>query len=171
MAIRREQFESIVRAHQAMLYRIAFNFFRNGHIAEEIVQDVLLQLFERDPKITSGEHLQAWLCRAVTHRCIDTARRRSTQMEVQLEEMPDLPCELAESDPLLDERIRMLLALLPETQRLVVILRFGEDMDSEEIGVALDMPSSTVRSHLQRALARLREKAPQLLGERSHERS
>jgi hypothetical protein len=41
MAIPREDFESIVHAHQAMLYRIAFNFFRNVHTAEEVVQDVL----------------------------------------------------------------------------------------------------------------------------------
>lgn len=91
------------------------------------------------------------------------------QVETQVEEMPEVADELPENDPLLDERLRRLVASLPEIQRLVVILRFGEDLDSEEIGAALDMPSPTVRSHLQRALALLREKAPRILGEKFHE--
>ena len=169
MAIPREDFESIVHAHQAMLYRIAFNFFRNAHIAEEVVQDVLLQLYENGAGIGSRAHLAAWLRRAATHRCIDILRRRSTQIETQVDEMPDVAEETAESDPLLYERLRVLVASLPEVQRLVVILRYGEDMNSDEIAAALDMPSSTVRSHLQRALALLREKAPQILGEGIHE--
>jgi RNA polymerase sigma-70 factor (ECF subfamily) len=134
-----------------------------------VVQDVLLQLFETAPDIASPAHLQSWLRRAVTHRCIDLARRKRMQVETQVEEMPEVADELPENDPLLDERLRRLVASLPEIQRLVVILRFGEDLDSEEIGAALDMPSPTVRSHLQRALALLREKAPRILGEKFHE--
>jgi len=169
MAILKQDFETIVRVHQAMLYRIAFNFLRNVHIAEEVVQDVLLQLYESDPEIESMEHLKAWLRRAATHRCIDLVRRRSFQIEAQVDAMPDVAGETGENDPLLDERVRTMVASLPETQRMVVILRYGEDMTSDEIALVLDMPSPTVRSHLQRALALLREKAPQILGERVYE--
>jgi RNA polymerase sigma-70 factor (ECF subfamily) len=169
MAIPRENFESIVHAHQSMLYRVAFNFFRNAGIAEEVVQDVLLQLFESAPDIASPAHLQSWLRRALIHRCIDLSRRKSVQVEIQVEDFPDVADEFPESDPLLDAHMRLLIGALPETQRLVVILRFGEGMDSEEIGAALDMPSPTVRSHLQRALAALREKLARVLGRVSHE--
>jgi RNA polymerase sigma-70 factor (ECF subfamily) len=164
MPISREDFEAIVHQHQRMLYRVAWNFFRNASIAQEIVQDVLLQLFETEPAIASTAHLQSWLRRAVTHRCIDLARRKHTHLETQVDDLPDVAEEAPESDPLLDDRLRRLVASLPEIQRLVVILRFGEDMDSEEIAAALDLPSPTVRSHLQRALALLREKAPRVLG-------
>jgi RNA polymerase sigma-70 factor (ECF subfamily) len=169
MPIPREDFEAIVYTHQTMLYRVAFNFFRNASIAEEVVQDVLLQLFEKAPVIESPAHLQSWLRRSVTHRCIDLARRKHMQVETQIEDMPDIAEELPDNDPLLDERLRRLVASLPEVQRLVVILRFSEDMDSEEIAAVLEIPSPTVRSHLQRALALLREKAPRVLGERIHE--
>lgn len=134
MAIPREGFESIVHAHQAMLYRIAFNFFRNVHTAEEVVQDVLLRLFESRASIESQAHLVAWLRRAATHRCIGLARRRSAQVETQVDTMPDIAEGVPESDPLLYERLRVLVASLPEIQRLVVILRYGEDMNSDEIG-------------------------------------
>jgi RNA polymerase sigma-70 factor (ECF subfamily) len=155
--------------HQAALYRIAFNCLRNVHLAEEVVQDVLLRLYQSNAAIDSPKHLEAWLRRAAAHRCIDIVRRRSFQMETQLDELPDLAGETGESDPLLDERLRIMVASLPEIQRLVVILRYGEDMTSDEIAEALDMPGSTVRSHLQRALALLREKAPQILGVGVHE--
>jgi DNA-directed RNA polymerase specialized sigma24 family protein len=53
MAIPREDFESIVHTHQAMLYRVAFNFLRNVHLAEEIVQDVFLELHRTMPSLDS----------------------------------------------------------------------------------------------------------------------
>jgi len=68
-------------------------------------------------------------------------------METTLEEMPDVAGEVREDDPLLNERLRILVGSLPEIPRLVVILKYGEDMDSDQIAAALDMPSSTVRRH------------------------
>jgi RNA polymerase sigma-70 factor, ECF subfamily len=169
MTIPREDFEAIVQAHQAMLYRIAFNFFRNVQAAEDLVQDVFLELCGSGVSIESPAHLAAWLRRTVTHRCIDRTRRKSTQMETQVDEMPEVVEEAPESDPLLHERLRILVASLPEIPRLIVILRYGEDMNSDEIASMLEMPRSTVRSHLHRALALMRTKAPQILGERIHE--
>ncbi len=168
MAIPKDDFESLVRRHEAMLYRIAFNFFLCAPVAEEIVQDVFLQCFENLESIGSAEHLKAWLRRAATHRCIDLLRSGKAQKELQMDELPDLAAPVSESDPLLSERLRRLVASLPEKQRIVVILRYAEDMSSDEIGEMLEMPASTVRSYLQRALTVLREKAPRALGEDLH---
>jgi RNA polymerase sigma-70 factor (ECF subfamily) len=165
MIIRDDEFEALVRRHEAMLCRIAFNFLHSASIAEEIVQDVFLQCYGSLKKIESPEHLAAWLRRAVTHRCIDMARSGRAQKELQLEELPDVADSIPEHDPLLSERLRRLVAVLPEKQRMVVILRYAEDLDSEEIGELLGMPASTVRTHLQRALDILREKAQHAFGE------
>jgi RNA polymerase sigma-70 factor (ECF subfamily) len=165
MAIKTDDFESLVREHEAMLYRIAFNFFLSAPIAEEVVQDVFLQCFENLKRIESPAHLKSWLRRTATHRCIDVVRSGKVHKELQFDELPDVPGPISESDPLLSERLRRLVASLPEKQRMIVILRYGEDMDSDEIGELLDMPAPTVRTYLQRALAMLREKAPRALGE------
>jgi RNA polymerase sigma-70 factor (ECF subfamily) len=165
VAIRDDDFESVVHDHEAMLYRIAFNFFLSPSIAEEIVQDVFLQCFENRKNIESPGHLKAWLRRVATHRCTDVLRSWRARKELQLDELLELPGPLPESDPLLSERIRRLVASLPEQQRLIVILRYGEDMDSDEIGELLHLPASTVRSNLLRALSKLREKAQRTLGE------
>jgi RNA polymerase sigma-70 factor (ECF subfamily) len=163
MNITDDDFAELVRTHQAMLYRIAFNFFLNAPAAEDIVQDVFLQCYASLGNIESPAHLKAWLRRTATHRCIDVVRR--APKDVRLDELPDLAGSIPEQDPLLSERLRRLVASLPEKQRMVVILRYGEDLDSDEIAELLSIPASTVRTYLQRALAMLRDKAPHALGE------
>jgi RNA polymerase sigma-70 factor (ECF subfamily) len=58
----------------------------------------------------------------------------------------------------LNEALRRLVASLPETPRMVMILRYQEDLDPMEIAEVLEMPVATVKSHLQRSLSLLREK-------------
>ena len=61
------------------------------------------------------------------------------------------------SDALLSESLRKHVAALPEWQRAVVVLRYGEDMDLSEIAHTLDIPLNTVKSRLHRALECLRD--------------
>jgi RNA polymerase sigma-70 factor, ECF subfamily len=58
----------------------------------------------------------------------------------------------------LSEGLRRLIATLAEAPRMVMILRYQEDLDPTEIAEILEMPIGTVKSHLQRSLALLREK-------------
>jgi RNA polymerase sigma factor, sigma-70 family len=162
----KNEFESVVREHQRMVYSIACNFFHNDAIAEELAQDVFLQLFEHHRSVQLGTHCIAWLRRSTVHRCIDAMRRSSFRQEMQVDSMPDIAAEAPETDPLLQEGLRRLIASLPEKPRMVLVLRYGEDMDVEEIGSTLQMPASTVRSHLQRGTAMIREKASRYLKEK-----
>jgi len=66
---------------------------------------------------------------------------------------------------MLRERLRKLVQSLPEKARTVMILRYQEDLDPEEIARTLEMPVRTVKSHLQRSLALLREKLSRARGE------
>jgi len=152
-------FESAVHEHQGMVYSIAFHFFHNAAIAEEVAQEVFLKLFENRRAVEAGPHCVAWLRRTTAHRCIDTLRRASFRQEVQMEDLPEVAVAATESDPLLQEGLRRLIASLPDKPRAVLVLRYGEDLDPEEIGRTLQMPVRTVWSHLQRATALIREKA------------
>jgi RNA polymerase sigma-70 factor (ECF subfamily) len=162
-------FESVLREHQGMVYSIAFNFFHNTAVAEEVAQDVFLKLYESRRLIKSDAHVVAWLRRTATHRCIDTLRRRGTWREVQLEDLPDIADESPPTDPLLQQKLRCLIASLPEKPRMALVLRYGEDMDVDEISRILDMPVRTVWSHLQRGIALVREKASRYLKEETNE--
>jgi RNA polymerase sigma-70 factor (ECF subfamily) len=167
--VTKADFESVVREHQSMVYSIACSFFHNTAIAEEVAQDVFLQLYKDRRTIGVGSHCVAWLRRSTVHRCIDTARRASFRQEVQVDSLPEVPVAAPEGDPLLRECLRRLIASLPENPRAVLILRFGEDMSVEQISRTLQMPVGTVWSHLQRGTAMIREKATRYLKEKDHE--
>jgi RNA polymerase sigma-70 factor (ECF subfamily) len=84
---------------------------------------------------------------------------------VSLEEAPE-PVSLFEMpDSMMRNTICRFVSTLPEKPRLVVTLRYQEDMDPTEIADALEMPINTVKSHLRRSLAILREKVTRCLGE------
>jgi RNA polymerase sigma-70 factor (ECF subfamily) len=58
--------------------------------------------------------------------------------------------------------LRRLVASLPEKARMILLLRYQEDLDPKDIAELLNVPVNTVKSQLQRALATLREKAANL---------
>ena len=159
------EFAELVREHQAMVYSIAWHSLRDRALAEELAQEVFLQLYRNLPGLKSDAHVKHWLRRVTSHRCIDTARRRERAGEVPLDEAPALSTPASPGDPLLAGRLQRLVASLPPRSRLLVVLRYQEEMELEEIAEALDMPVGTVKSQLQRALATLREKARRTIGE------
>lgn len=159
------EFEVVVRQHQAMVFSIAYHLLRDRTLAEEVAQDVFLQLHGCLAKMKSAEHVMFWLRRVTVHRSIDVARRRERRPEVALEEVPEPSHVLPVADPFLRARLRQLVASLPENARAVVVLRYQEDLGPEEISRILGMPVATVKSHLQRALAMLRDKISRVLGE------
>jgi RNA polymerase sigma-70 factor (ECF subfamily) len=69
-----------------------------------------------------------------------------------------MPGSSRQADPLLGRLLRRLVAAMPEKSRLVLTLRFQEDLQPTEIAEILDMPVNTVKSQLQRSLMLLQEK-------------
>ncbi|MBI3667907.1 MAG: sigma-70 family RNA polymerase sigma factor [Acidobacteria bacterium] len=158
-------FADVVRRHQTMVFSIALRYLHDRPLAEELAQEVFLQLYENLAGIKSPAHLVHWLRRVTSHRCIDYSRRWGHRVEVSLEQAPEPVAAAPAGDIMLAARLRRLVATLPPRPRLVVVLRYEEGMELEEIARALDMPLGTVKSQLQRALALLREKAARYLGE------
>ena len=158
-------FGEIVREHQAMVYGMTRQFVRNTAIAEELAQEVFLELYENLAAITTPDHLKFWLRRVTSHRCIDDARRRKIRPLVGLDDVPEPVARAEGGDPILAGTLRRYVGTLPEAARAVVVLRYQEDMAPTEIAAVLDMPVNTVKSHLQRSLAILREKLARCPGE------
>ena len=157
-------FADIVRQYQSMVYSIAHHFLADRSAAEELAQDVFLQLHEALASLKSEEHVKFWLRKVTAHRCIDYRRRRKLP-QVSLEDAPELFAPAHAEDLLLAKRLQQLVASLPEKQKLVVILRYQEEMLPEDIAAVLSMPVATVKSNLQRSLAVLRDKVTRSIGE------
>ncbi len=150
-----ESFATLIHEHQDMVFSIAWHFLHDRARAEEIAQEVFLQLYRALGEIESPAHLTFWLRRVTANRCIDESRRR--WRVVTLDQAADIARAADETDPLLIRRVGQLLQRLPAQQRLAITMRYQEGLEPSEIGEILDMPLNTVKSHLRRGLSALRE--------------
>ncbi len=150
-------FAELVREHQGMVFSIAYHFLQDRALAEDLAQEVFLELYQSLDRIQSPAHLTYWLRRVTANRCIDQGRRKLRRRELALEEAPEPTATGHPADPLLLERLQQSLAGLPAKQRMVVILRFQEGLGPAEIAEALEMPVNTVKSTLHRSLEDLRK--------------
>lgn len=154
-------FAGLVRQHQSMVYSMALNFLRNHAAAEELAQEVFLQLYRSLADIETPAHLVQWLRRVTSNRCIDQSRRARYRPKHGLEAAPEPAALDRPQDPLLAGHLARLIGELPERSRMVVVLRYQEEMEPTQIATTLGIPVGTVKSSLHRALAVLRGRLEQ----------
>lgn len=151
-------FAALVRRHQRSVYSLALRMLADRFQAEDLAQEVFLQLFRSIGSVESEAHLAFWLRRVTVNRAIDRLRREPPVTQAALAEADALAAEPVHVDPILERRLRALLRELAPAARAVVLLRYQEDLDPTEIARTLKMSRNTVKSHLQRSLATLRER-------------
>lgn len=154
----RVAFARLIRAHQAMVFSQIRYSTGNSAEAEELSQDVFLELFRNLKSIETPAHLTYWLRKVAARKCIDWSRREKSRPRVGLDDAPEPSVNPPPADTLLSESLRKLVASLPEPQRTIVVLRFQEEMEPMSIAEVVGMPVNTVKSNLHRALALLRDK-------------
>jgi RNA polymerase sigma-70 factor (ECF subfamily) len=157
-------FAAAVNMHKGMVYSIAWHFLHDRQAAEELAQDVFLQLHRNWSALQSPEHMLFWLRKAATHRAIDAARKRTARAEVTLDEADEPTVLERVHDTLLSSYLDRMVGTLPEKQRSAILLRYQEEMEMEEIAKTLDMNVSTVKTHISRGLELLRGKVSRHLG-------
>lgn len=141
-----EKLDALYRAEYVGMVRLAFTLVGDSAEAEELVQDGFVDVYRRfDDVRNPGGYLRS----AVVSRCRSALRRR----RILAAAPPDPPADLADSAGELWD----VLGRLSEDQRVAVVLRYYGRYRATEIAEILDLPSSTVRSHLRRGLATLRK--------------
>lgn len=157
------EFRSVVEQHQRMVFSLALRVTGEYGTAEEVAQDVFLELFRSGERLTSEDHVRFWLRRVTVHRATDAIRRRLHRPESAAEEWMDETHSgedgAAGVGTVLEARLEELLGSLPEQMRIAVVLRYQEEMLPDEIAKLLSQPVATVKSNLQRGLKLLRRKA------------
>ena len=167
-AVAKLSFPDLLRTNQSMVYSIAVHYLRDRAVAEEIAQDVFLELHRHLLEIESEAHAVFWLRRVASRKCIDAIRRQKLRSTLTLEQVPEPASRERPADPLLNRTLRQLIDALPEKARMVVLLRYQEEMMPEEIAEVLEMPVRAVKGHLHRSLTVLREKFGRLKGGEHH---
>jgi RNA polymerase sigma-70 factor (ECF subfamily) len=151
-----------------MVFSIARRIVHDPSLAEEVAQDVFLELYGHLASLASEDHVVHWLRRVTVHRSIDQARRRLRRpqdyaaMSFAEPGVAEPAAVSQNADPWLAERLRQMIEALPIMPRTVIVLRYQEGLGPEEIAAVLEMPVATVKSHLQRALKVLRAKSQRL---------
>ena len=144
-------------AHAGWLQRLAERLVGTGDQAEDLVQETWLAALRRGPR--RGASLRPWLATVLRNFAASSARSRERR---RWREEQHAPPEALPSTEELTARAEASRALveavlaLPEAQRVVVLLRYFEQLPSPEIAARLGCPAATVRSHLSRAVERLR---------------
>ena len=142
--------EQLVRTYGDMVYRLAYAQTRSRHDADDIFQDVFLQVVRRRPQFASEAHEKAWLIR-VTLNCLKSHWRAAWRRhDVPLDDRIPFP---APEERALDEALRR----LAPKYRAAVHLYYYEGYYAEEIARMSGEKPSTIRTRLTRARAQLRE--------------
>ncbi|MEJ3750226.1 SigE family RNA polymerase sigma factor [Actinomycetes bacterium KLBMP 9797] len=157
----REHFRQFVAESSGRLIRVATALTGNRHAAEDLLQDALARTAARWAKVDVDP--EAYVRRAMYHAQVTIWRRRQRLRETPAAHPPDRP-DHRDQFGLADSRLALRQALmrLGPRQRAVLVARFYEDLSEDETATLLGCSPGTVRSQLHRALARLREIAPEL---------
>ena len=153
----------LVDRHRDRAYALALRMLRSPAEAEEAAQDAFVRVWRALPAFRGESKFSTWLHRIVVRRCLDrvavlnTRRKRETELE-------HAPEPVAEPDASTDPETRRragrltdLMSDLTETQRVVVTLFYHQDRSLEDVAKTLGLPENTVKTHLHRARAVLRE--------------
>jgi len=158
----RRGFAALVRLHQGRVFSIALRMLMDRALAEDLAQEVFLQLHHSLRSIESHRHLVFWLRQVTARRAIDRLRQEHRGRLVSLDASEPLLDAAAAGDvpdaedALLQAHLRELIGELAPMARAVLLLRYQEDLDPVEIARALGIPVNTVKSHLKRSLNTLR---------------
>ena len=165
-------FQSLYLAHHDGLWRFAYTYVRSRDVAEELVQEVFLSLWNGRTSWEVTTRARAWLFAAVRHLALNHLRHERVVSRAYGEGAPSASASVAtiESTTMgaapanqheaveareLDEAVARAIAELPERRRIAMTLRWKEDMSALEIATVLGTTPEAVRVLLTRARADL----------------
>jgi RNA polymerase sigma-70 factor (ECF subfamily) len=162
-------FNHLVLRWERPIFGLAWRMLRSRAEAEEATQEIFLSAYKAMHRFRQGARFSTWLYRIATNHCISRLRRRPAMVQVPLAEQVDedeavKPVQLQvtpthEADLITADTRREVLAALAELgdeQRLVVELKFYQELTFDGIAEILDIPTSTVKSRFYTALGQLK---------------
>ena len=154
----RDAFGELVERHGGAMLAIARAYFASEADAEDAVQDAVVKVWRGLERFATGTSFAAWVARITVNTCLNILRARSdklsladfastAQLKPRLGQPQLTPATLASRGEEA-ELLKAAIGRLPEPQRVVLMLRYAEDMTYDQIAAYLDVPPSTVRGRL-----------------------
>ncbi|UWP87554.1 SigE family RNA polymerase sigma factor [Dactylosporangium fulvum] len=159
-------FEEFLAARLPALTRYSTALAGDPDTGADVLQDVLVKAQPRWARIAAADEPEAYVRRMVINELISTRRRFLARLRRERAHVPEPVADGTEQRADRDALVQLIRAL-PTRQRIVIVLRYFEDMADADIAALLGCSPVTVRSQASRALATLRGiAAPSLLEER-----
>ena len=156
-------FENIYKETSGFIYNVAFRIVNNKQDAEEVVQDVFLNIYHNLKNFRFQSSFRTWVYRITVNCAINHVKKMAREKNrikeygtnlVQTGEISQSP-ETEKSNDGQEEMISSLLGILDADQRACIVLRNIEGLSYREISETLKININTVRTRLKRAREKL----------------
>jgi len=182
----RAEFARLVETYSGFIYRLALKLLEEPQDAEDVLQETFIKAYRSLPNFDGRSSLSTWLYRIATNEALMLMRRRKIN-QISIEE-PKETSEDEEQEPLqildwccapeaelMSSEARQVLDqaidTLPESLRVVFVLRDIEGLSTLETGEVLNLSETAVKTRLSRARLRLREQLTGYFGERMRQQA
>ena len=167
-----DAFALLVRTYMGRLLRVARRFLKSEEDARDAVQDAFVSAFKSIDNFKAGSTLATWLHRIVVNSALMRLRTQRRHPEEEIDEL--LPKFAPDGHQVRDsvdwsesaeemlareetrELVRKAIDMLPETHRVILIMRDIEEMSTEEVAGALGISTTAAKVRLHRARQALR---------------
>jgi RNA polymerase sigma factor (sigma-70 family) len=159
-----DAFGDIAVQYSALMLRTAFMIVGDRDVAEDIVQDALIQAWHHLSDLREAGALRPWLMRIVINQCISFKRRLARSSAFLRQALSDLETDLLARSADLhkgsierDWDLARAVEGLPAKQRVAIVLHYYNGMTLPEMARALQISENTLKKRIQTALANLRQ--------------
>lgn len=147
-----EEFVNVAEKYMDTIYRVAYSWLKNSHNANDVAQDVLIQLYKANKEFESDLHLKNWLIRVTVNRCKMFFRSPWNKTE----DIDDYADSLGFEDNHYRDLFEAVMRL-DKKYRVPLMLFYYEGYSTAEISSLLHIPENTVSTRLFRAKAKLKD--------------
>jgi RNA polymerase sigma-70 factor (ECF subfamily) len=149
-------FYKIVEEKKQSIYRMAYSYTHNVEDALDIVQETVYKAYVSIAKLKNPEFFGTWFYRIAVNCALDFVKKNNKIVILTDDVLENMTGHSVTEDTEDSITLEQALGTLSEKYRTVVVLRFFEELSLEEIATVLEIPISTVKSRLYRALEKLK---------------
>lgn len=159
---KKNEFVWIVKKYEDRLYSFVLRMVQNEEDALDLTQESFIKAFKGLDKYDERYSFKNWIFTIASHHTIDFLRKKGKIKETELLEKDVGKPYIPRIDRIIaDERARKLeheIAQLPDNYRMVILLKYKEEMRIEDISKIMDAPVGTVKIWLHRARTQLKKR-------------
>lgn len=149
-------YTELVKLYKNDLYKIAYSYIKDEQKALDILQDTTYKGLLNIKKLKEAKYFKTWITRILINIAIDYSRKESNITYLEEEEAFLMKNEKSIS---IEEKLDLYDAIdmLRENYKMVIILKYFNDMTEEQVANTMEIPINTVKSHLRRARLELKD--------------